>query len=69
LYPPVDAGLFGQKESHEMKDAYNHCLRFVERAKQRGMKPTVWLFATVALLQASGLTTLFLSDSPWLRLK
>jgi transposase-like protein len=30
----------------EMKDAYNHRLRLVESAKQRGGKPTARLFAT-----------------------
>ena len=30
----------------EMKDAYNHRLRLVESAKQRGIKPTARLFAT-----------------------
>jgi|SRR5579859_514215 len=30
----------------EMKDAYNHRLRLVESAKQRGLKPTARLFAT-----------------------
>jgi len=30
----------------EMKDAYNHRLRLVESAKQRGIKPTAQLFAT-----------------------
>jgi transposase len=32
----------------EMKDAYNHRLRLVESAKQRGIKPTARLFATTA---------------------
>jgi transposase len=30
----------------EMKDAYNHRLRLVESARQRGIKPTARLFAT-----------------------
>lgn len=30
----------------EMKDAYNHRLRLVESAKQRGIRPTARLFAT-----------------------
>src|SRR5437879_11810861 len=30
----------------EMKNAYNHRLRLVESAKQRGIKPTARLFAT-----------------------
>jgi hypothetical protein len=30
----------------EMKDAYDHHLRLVESAKQRGIKPTARLFAT-----------------------
>ena len=30
----------------EMKDAYNHRLRLVESAQQRGIKPTARLFAT-----------------------
>src|SRR5207245_9191719 len=30
----------------EMKHAYNHRLRLVESAKQRGIKPTARLFAT-----------------------
>src|SRR5208283_5072685 len=30
----------------EMKNAYNHRLRLVENAKQRGIKPTARLFAT-----------------------
>jgi len=33
----------------EMKDAYNHRLRLVESAKQRGIKPTARLFATSTL--------------------
>src|SRR6266566_3583379 len=32
----------------EMKDAYNHRLRLVESARQRGIKPTARLFATTA---------------------
>jgi Helix-turn-helix domain len=32
----------------EMKDAYNHRLRLVESANQRGIKPTAKLFATTA---------------------
>ncbi|MGB7729877.1 MAG: helix-turn-helix domain-containing protein, partial [Candidatus Acidiferrum sp.] len=32
----------------EMRDAYNHRLRLVESAKQRGIKPTAKLFATTA---------------------
>jgi hypothetical protein len=31
----------------EMKNAYNHRLRLVESAKQRGIKPTARLFATI----------------------
>ena len=31
----------------EMKDAYNHRLRLVVSAKQRGIKPTAWLFANL----------------------
>ena len=30
----------------EMKNAYNHRLRLVESARQRGIKPTARLFAT-----------------------
>ncbi len=30
----------------EMNDAYNHRLRLVESARQRGIKPTARLFAT-----------------------
>src|SRR3970040_2377400 len=30
----------------EMRDAYNHRLRLVESARQRGLKPTARLFAT-----------------------
>ena len=30
----------------EMRDAYNHRLRLVESARQRGIKPTARLFAT-----------------------
>ena len=30
----------------EMKNAYNHRLRLVESAQQRGIKPTARLFAT-----------------------
>ena len=30
----------------EMKNAYNHRLRLVESAKQRGIKPTALLFTT-----------------------
>src|SRR5713101_3558530 len=30
----------------EMKNAYNHRLRLVESARQRGLKPTARLFAT-----------------------
>src|SRR3989442_5724099 len=33
----------------EMKDAYNHRLRLVESAKQRGIKPTARLFVTTVL--------------------
>ena len=33
----------------EMKNAYNHRLRLVESAKQRGIKPTARLFATSTL--------------------
>src|SRR3989442_1491111 len=33
----------------EMKDAYNHRLRLVESAKQRGIKPTARLFVTAVL--------------------
>lgn len=32
----------------EMRDAYNHRLRLVESARQRGIKPTARLFATTA---------------------
>jgi transposase len=32
----------------EMSDAYNHRLRLVESARQRGIKPTAHLFATTA---------------------
>jgi transposase len=32
----------------EMKNAYNHRLRLVESAKQRGIKPTARLFTTTA---------------------
>ena len=31
---------------HEMRDAYNHRLRLVESARQRGIKPTARLFST-----------------------
>lgn len=37
----------------EMKNAYNHRLRLVESAKQRGIKPTARLFATTGLLAVS----------------
>jgi hypothetical protein len=37
----------------EMKDAYNHRLRLVESAKQRGGKPTARLFATTVLVTTS----------------
>jgi transposase-like protein len=30
----------------EMRDPYNHRLRLVESARQRGLKPTARLFAT-----------------------
>src|SRR5437879_12724648 len=33
----------------EMKDAYNHRLRLVESAKQRGIKPTARLVVTTVL--------------------
>jgi hypothetical protein len=33
-----------------MKNAYNHRLRLVESAKQRGIKPTARLFTTTVLL-------------------
>jgi len=33
----------------EMRDAYNHRLRLVESARERGIKPTARLFATSAL--------------------
>jgi hypothetical protein len=32
----------------EMKDGYNHRLRLVESARERGIKPTARLFATTA---------------------
>ena len=32
----------------EMKNAYNHRLRLVESARQRGIKPTARLFSTTA---------------------
>src|SRR5881628_2733356 len=38
----------------EMKDAYNHRLRLVESAKQRGIKPTARLFVTTVLPSANG---------------
>jgi hypothetical protein len=38
----------------EMKNAYNHRLRLVESAQQRGIKPTARLFATTAPPSASG---------------
>jgi hypothetical protein len=34
----------------EMRDAYNHRLRLVESAKQRGIKPTARLFAITVLV-------------------
>jgi hypothetical protein len=37
----------------EMKNAYNHRLRLVESAKQRGIKPTARLFGTTVLVITS----------------
>ncbi len=37
----------------EMKNPYNHRLRLVESAKQRGIKPTARLFATTVLVITS----------------
>ena len=37
----------------EMKNPYNHRLRLVESARQRGIKPTAHLFATTAALSTA----------------
>src|SRR4029077_14144363 len=51
----------------EMKNAYNHRLRLVESAQQRGIKPTGRLFATTVPTRRKWLRRFQQQGPSWLR--